>query len=289
MPVTITPAPGTRVGPYIPVTVSTDVVGPFPSDEQWESFVYTDSDFTDLMWQETHAYHGFAPDFWLWFKEPTNFTQSLVSQFPANGDNVYVRVNLVRGSTGDIDDTGTVTAHWDGTAGLGFQIADQIGAVGGFTAEDRTTVNASLSAVSVSLPALGGVGGAVVRTLADLVAGVPPRYTSRHGSILISGQGSLGVGSEPFRFDSVGMEWHWNIVPARFGAQLGSLDEYFNRMVQFRLIMQDLSGQPFQGPVIDSNAEGERYTWAAQQPTTVEWYVVPGVVVELAFLVMVLG
>lgn len=288
MPISVTLAPpNSRIGPGIGFVAESDFVGAMPTDSGWFVDVSTNVEDTNRMWREFIPWQGPTLTRGI-LTDPQGFSPELY--MVAAGATVYLTVQLYNGSTGLVDDSGQATGIYDPVGGLGVQaVLTAASTAGAFTDGDRATVNATLAGVSVSVPAVGAAGGAVLQTLGQLLQGVPPNLTNRHGSTLISGQGSIARLSEPFRGDALGIEWHWNTVPAAFGVRLGSLDEYFNRIVQFRLIDQDDSGQFFQRATIDSNAEGERYVWGIHSPVTLEYFVTPGCVVELSFLVLVLG
>ena len=288
VPITILQPVSGPIGPGVFVSGVSDFVGPLPEGSHWQVEIRAEADGVACMIMTANAPDAVAFLFQLGSIQSPYFT-NIGGQQIAPGAAAFVNVEL-HDNVGAVLDSGTREMVWEPASSSWALLQTNTGiGAGGFTEADRTVQADILAGIRVPLPAISAVGGFVLRSLAELVASVPPRYTSRHGSILISGQGSVAVGTEPFRIDAVGMEWHWNVVPGGFGYVYGSVNEFFNRVVQFRLIHQDLSGQPFQGAVIDSSADGERYTWGGQQPITVEWYVAPGCIVELSFLVMVAG
>lgn len=288
MPITITPtSPNSLIGPGLPLIASSDVVGPIGLDWKWIIEVRPDPE--DLLptygWQ-VQAFGSRTVTAVLSQKSSAPLTQRGLTDL-RTGDTVYAKVEL-RTSTETVEDSGTLSATWNATDALHVLLGETTTGAG-FTAGDRADVQATLAGIRVPIPAIAAAGGSILGTLASLWQGFPANLTSRHSSLLITGQGSVARGSEPFRVDALGMEWFWHTIPPGFGAQIGSVDEYFNRVVQFRLIDQDDSGQLFQSAWIDSHTEGQRHLWGVHQPVTVEWYVAPGCVVELSFLVLALG
>lgn len=282
MPITITlPQPANAVGPGFAIHWSSDFVGPLTTDTYWRLQLAVDSEGTRNFLDTNILANGILNRTHVVFTDPEPSALTTIDA-PANGQPVYVHINLVQ-STSSID-SGSLTTTWDGTSALGSQaqrFANR--ATSGFTSTDRATIQSILDDVQlqVGVPFVG-----LSRMLSWLL---PPTFGNRHGSFLISGQGAIARFSEPFRGDAIGFEWHWFSVPAGYGLKLGSINEYELRMVQFRTIARDSSGQLFQDEFLDSVAEGERHMFRANNVETLEWYVSPGVIAELSFLVPLLG
>lgn len=289
MPVTITPvAPGNLVGPGLQISLSSDFIGPLPTGSFWRLIYSTDAEGANRLYSNTidtdsPSYTGIP----LTLPYPSHVS---LTNWLKDGDTVYVTGEL-NDDTGPID-SGTQAETWSNTAGIynllgSFQASTTAGA---FTAADRSTIQTTQAGINLRIPAVGAAGGFVLRTLGELLGnGVPPQFTNRHSSILVSGSGAISRGTEPFRVDSLGFEWHWNTIPEVWGELIGDPDEIERRVVQWRVIDEDDSGQLFQRDVIDSSFDGVRYLWGAHVPITLEWFVTPGAVVELSFLVFALG
>lgn len=288
MPITITSPVGPGIGPGLTVSASSSFIGPIPDTGFWtidivepgtEEPIYGEIIHTNVLAIQTilGLYAGTTAA-----KSPTRGV--------AEGTTVNMVIALHQSPTVVLDQTTFTSRTWQPTSALQFLLAQTVGSINtGFTAEDRSDIQATLAATRVSIPAVAAVGGSILRGLGELVQGVPPQFTNRHGSILVSGQGSLARGTEPFRVDALGIEWHWNTIPPGFGRTPGSVDELGRRIVQWRLIDQDDSGQLFQRGYVDSQVDGERFVWGVHSPVTLEWFVAPGCVVELSFLVAFLG
>lgn len=289
VPITVTNPVPPVIGPGLVVGVSSDLVGPIPVDWRWIIHIVRRGEEgggvtigapirTPLDHQQFVVIGDQAAEGYTFTVDQTN---GLASTEPAS-----VLVEL-RNALGVVEDSGSSDAYtWDSTTTL-WNLTT--GAAASFSAADRAQLDLVVANTSVPVPAAGVLGGVAVFALWQVLTTGFERYVSRHGPILISGQGSLDRLSEPFRFDALGMEWRWDTIPDGFGRTLGALDEYGRRIVQFRLVSRDASGQRYQGEVIDSSTEGTRFMWGLRQPETIEWYVAPGCVVELAILVTALG
>lgn len=288
MPITITPLPPDgRVGYGLPLRVQSDFVGPLGVGASWHVVVSTDAEGVDLVYGEFFLASTVGPVDLTLFSPTTTGWQGPV-QLPAPEAPVHITAELTDGSS--TVDSGATTGTWDPVSGIAInQKAYATAGIGAFTSADRATLQASLASTSVAVPASGGIGGSVLRGLGELLTGIPPQFGNRHGSILVSGQGSLSRGVDPYRADALGIEWHWHTIPPGFGRTLGSVDEMGRRIVQWRFIDQDDSGQLYQWGWVDSRHDGERYMWGVHSPVTLEWYVAPGCIVELSFMVLLLG
>jgi hypothetical protein len=195
-------------------------------------------------------------------------------------------VNLTKAHTGDVDDTGTLTAVWAPTDAIGFQIKDQA-VTGGLTEEEHAAILAAAVNTQAVVPAIGAPDDSVVTGIANLLPLLAsPQLLHVHACRNITGQGSLSRGASEFRSDSLGFEIHFVDIPPGFGRRLGSVDEYFNRVVQFRTIRLAADSTPYQDEVLDLVYDGQRHSWGVLVPETLEWYVAPGCVVEICFLVL---
>lgn len=288
MPITIVPVqPGNAFGPGLLIDAQSDFVGPLTFTTQWQLDFAHDAEFNQIAYSVSRTALQSPILHILLFSESVQgmFAPGVMN----DGDTVHVQARLVDGST--TLDSGVATGTWKATAGLGAQqlVFAPIPQQGGFTFSDRQQLALAVSNTSVSVPSASSPTGFVQQALSSLFSGVHPHYLNRHGSILVSGQGSLARGTEPFRGDSIGIEWHWHTIPAGFGESLGSVSELGRRIVQWRMISRDSANQLFQLEYVDSNTEGVRHVWGPLVPETLEWFVAPGCVVELSFLVFAFG
>jgi hypothetical protein len=202
-----------------------------------------------------------------------------------NGSNALLQVQL-NGSAGFVEGMNYIVKSDLVTTLIAAQTQLQGEGSGGFSAEDRAQLELSVANTQASIPS---GAGSILHGIGDLLNVLPSQWTNRHGSIVISGQGSLSRGSEPFRLDSLGIEWHWHTVPPEAGKLVGDPDVYTQRVVQFRTIFRDSALQLYQGETIEAFQEGDRKTWGLAVPETLEYFVRPGWEVELSFLVVAFG
>jgi hypothetical protein len=290
VPITVLTPLTPQVSPGVELILRTDLSGPIG---------------TDWVWRVTINPHGsetvtpivmLAP---IWSVDQHEVQMTITPQSSGQFGTFYSNLaTLITGelvdvvatlqtSTGVAVDTGAATSwRWDTNGSSSLRVP---AATGAFTAEDRAALSAVLAGLTVTVPAIGQAGGVIQTALGSLWSDWPPNQTNRHGSILVSGQGSLARGTEPFRVDALGFEWHWHTIPPGFGFTIGDPAEYGRRIAQWREIQQDSSGQLYQSNVIDASYEGVRRVWGVHQPVTLEWFISPGCVVELSFLVAALG
>jgi len=143
VPITITlpQANGSWIGPGATVTAQTDVQGPLPSDTQWNYQVRLGSDETPV-WEE-FVFQNANPNVnVIMVKDPRKSSGRTHDQ-PVEGQQVSVTVELQTSS--GIVDSGTTTATWHATTGLGEQafLQPQTQASGGFNDQDRALLTAT--------------------------------------------------------------------------------------------------------------------------------------------------
>jgi len=120
MPITVTPAPpGTLVGPGIAITLSSDFIGPLPDGSEYQIFITGIPD-EFLIWQEHVPWFPGTRTYWLGTQSEGGISLPTTRTVDA-GQSVSINVDLVE-PTGTVD-TGSATATWQPTLGLGAQIA----------------------------------------------------------------------------------------------------------------------------------------------------------------------
>lgn len=289
MPITInTPIPGGPIGPGVFISGQTDLIGPLPSDAHWHLDVLggTTNETVLVGWDVPLS----SQDQHLFQMTVGTTTNVINSQLPfqATGTQVHLRAQLVRGIFDPVVDSGQTNAIWD-PVGLAWTVPSSGTVQGGFTDQDRLVLQSVEAGIQFRVPAVGAVGGFVGKFLGDLVQAVPGNWVSRHGSVLISGDGSFQRGTEPYRIDGLGLTYDLFTVPAGYGFRGGPVNEYERRLVQWHLVQQDDSGQGYSAGAVDENVEGQRVIWGLHQPTEIQYRVAPGVVLEVSFLVFVAG
>jgi len=168
MPITITlPEPDQRVGPGLGFSLQSTFIGPLPSNEFWNVIISSDSEGLDTIWQE--SFPAPSPLLSEWWQRVYSFVpQNLRAVAP--GTTVHVIAELKHGAT--VDDSGSATAIWDPTTGLGTQaqlIAQQQVFTGGFTSTDRSTMTTGLADILNGITSqIQTASGLVQHTLGEM-------------------------------------------------------------------------------------------------------------------------
>lgn len=161
MPITIAPAPDlTTIGPGLPLQLSSNFIGPFPSDSQWHLDINLDADFVKPFLSFTHPCTG--PIIQLNMFIDKTWAEQRKGWTPIEDRIVVVEARITT-NTGTIDSGTNTTLHWDGQTGLSYLIEAQSGTTpveGGFTESDRQLLSATEQRSTI----LGEVGQLVVKT-----------------------------------------------------------------------------------------------------------------------------
>lgn len=291
MPITVVSGPPTVFGPGVGIIVRTSVTGPIPVDWTWRIEVHPHGDEINLACVQTAPiWSADQHERRVWWEEdPDGGAVTLYARYVSlnTNDLVDLQMQLIGSDGVTVEDSGTVTSlRWD-TSTSASRLLPQA-QTGLSELQQQQLANAEAN-TQVTVAGAAAGGGDLLVGLGQLLQGVPPNVTNRHGSILVSGQGAIARGTEPFSNFALGFEWHWNTLPAGVGQELGNVDVLEERIVQWRTIDEDTSGQLFQRDVVASEFDGVRYVWGIHSPVTLEWYVIPGGVVELSFLVPAFG
>lgn len=142
MTVTIrTTQPHGTVGPGLWVELSSDFIGPVGANSKWNLAVYMDAAHTQLVCIDQHNYLV-NDQFVNMFNEVvlTVLIGGAGAYWPANGDTVYLVANLFDGASHGNDDTGSASATWASSDGLGFLTYERAGASSADLAAIRAAV-----------------------------------------------------------------------------------------------------------------------------------------------------
>jgi len=184
MPITITPAgPTAIVGPGLALEVRTDFVGPMPSGTVWDVVVSADAEGT----QQIATFSKVFVDPFDQLQWGTDFQFWTNSQFGewgvTEGTTVHILATLTEpGDT--VVDSGSTTAEYSGTAGIGALIKAQT-AVGGFTSDDRAQLTTITDQMTIPVTTAVGSSNVALRdffsqktldaiTLAEISPGSTP-------------------------------------------------------------------------------------------------------------------
>jgi hypothetical protein len=201
----------------------------------------------------------------------------------AVGQSTVVTVEL-HSSTAVLD-SGSMTGTWNTTTGLPVVLENmQSTTVTGFTSTDRSQLNLAVANSALQIP-IDAVGGLVNAGLGRLVRDLPPYVMRRHGSVHLSGSGSLNRGTEPFASYSLGIEWLFDAPPAGFGRTVGVVEEWERRMVQFQPVFETPLHETYWDNLVDAKENGQRMVWGTFTPRVLNYFCAPGVGVTVWFLV----
>jgi len=285
VPIFIQPNPsGSGPGPGIVIAWTSDFIGPLPSDSTWH-IELDGSGGAERSWiiadKPTGGSHGgtFTP----FVPEATTTQIALAGNEIASGQSTIVSVQL-RSSTSVLD-SGSTTGAWNTTTGLPIVLENmQTTTVTGFTSSDRTQLNLAVANSALQIP-IDAVGGLVNAGLGRLVRDLPPYVMRRHGSVHLSGSGSLNRGTEPFASYSLGIEWLFDLPPAGFGRTAGVVEEWERRMVQFQPVFETPLHETYWDNLVDARENGQRMVWGTFTPRVLNYFCAPGVGVTVWFLV----
>jgi len=287
------PADGGNFGPGVSLSISENAPGPFPPEDIWRIELYGGPTFEQL---ERVAQFPFVPG-------PLTFEWLNQSAF---FDVVYTGGETGRLTTGSSvriiarhqnaagTDVGfdSATFVWQEGVGLGWQektTQDLVGGGtggGGFTAEDRTTIEATEQQTLSEFPA--NAGGA-----ADLILGIGEQI-EKIGQWLIvptdcqslTGRGELTRPAGALNIDAYGLTWFFDSIPAGFGRRDGAVEEWHERILQLVRIDADRGNNEYLSEVFDIRTEGGRIVWGLGLPRRILYDITPGCVVRLCWLIV---
>jgi hypothetical protein len=282
------PPLGAPCGPGFTIRLDSDFIGPIPAGSLWSLTLTPAADETAI----------FVSNQYLSQSTHLGETLGLESGVPTGFGGLHGNVQqgaqglltAVLESPQGILDQGTRQVSLETNAGQ-YVILSKVAATvpgGGFSDTDRADLQSAKANTEVKVASAGAIGDLVLG-LGSIFQNWPRRFTNRHLTIRVTSSGSLIAGTEPFRFDAVGIEWSFAVVPPGIGELVGNPPEKQLRIAQWRLIGRDTAGAQFQQVVVDTRTTGESYVWGGLQPIRLEWFVTPGCEVDLTFLVPLLG
>lgn len=165
--VTLPTLPG-LVGPGLTIHLQSSFIGPFPTGTQWRVTVTTDSEAVISGYQQRRTWSFFVTDM-EFMTEPSDTVFRWNTDVPKDGDTVHILAEIVRPDT-TVEDSGSTTATFDATSGLGWQQwrTTQV-LTGGFTETDRATITSGLTDILNGVTAqIETASGFVQHTLAEI-------------------------------------------------------------------------------------------------------------------------
>lgn len=252
------PGPGV-VGPGIPINLRSDFIGPLSQDASWHLIVYTGLNLEFRYVEMVVKAFTVQQPVWLWSDPQQSIVATSTAQ-PAAGDNIRIVAELHESS--GIVDTGSTTAPWNPTLGLGLQaVLRPTTGTGGFTAQDRADLQATKAGVIVDLSDHSVPNPANGIPLSRLPGALPVVWGRRTGPYLLTGRGVLDLPAVVGATVYVGMRWFYTVVPADWGMTPGAIDEFEGRPAQLVPIMRLDSGEEVGNPIMDTNTSGGFYAF----------------------------
>lgn len=279
--------PGPRVvGPGIAINLRSDFIGPLPQGSEWAIIVLT-GPAQEIPYIEMRIPAVTTQTATYFLSDTSQSLTTTTTAQPAAQETIRLTTEL-RTPTGVID-SGTTTAPWDPTLGLGLQAAlTGRASTGGFTAIDRENLRLAVDNTTTSIPAqiAGGLANAGMGKLFNTI---PPGLLQRHGNSLhLTGNGSLSQGVEPFATYALGIEWIFDQPPGGFGFEAGNVVEYDRRMVQWMPVFTDRLGSHYWENLTDAHEAGQRLVWGTNVPVALNYWIAPGLGLTVTFLTLVL-
>lgn len=296
MPITIqAPAgnqpPGTNVNPIFEVgqylQASTDFIGPFSIDAFWTVQVWLSSVPERYVMLRKYPCTGPILKQYMWavgIGNPAEDGEGFGVRPTTPGATASLRVMLDDPIASFHEETTIpgVMAQFD----QALRVASNATSTVGFTDTDRELVTQTAAAVQVPLP-ISTLAGAVARTaLGAFVQSAPLGLLSRQECRVITGRGSLTRPSPGFNVNALGCAWDFVAVPTYFGRKPGALLEFEQRIVQFKIVGRDFSGNDHVTQLIDATSDNQILTWGLQSPERIEYDVAPGCQVQFCWLLL---
>jgi hypothetical protein len=287
------PGDGANFGPGVSLTIAETSLGPFPDTDTWRIDLFSGPTFETL---ERVATIPFV-------RGPLGFEWLNTNSFFDIGYSGGESGRLVTGSSVRIVarhqnaagvDVGfdSATFVWQEGVGLGWQeyttqtLTGGGTGGGGFTAEDRTTIEATeqqtLSAFPSNTPGVVdlvlGLGDLVDHIGVSLI--VPTDCADR------TGRGSLVRPGGALQVNAYGLTWSFVTIPPGFGKRDGALEVFHERILQLVRIDSDRGGNDYLGEVFDIHTDGGRIVWGLGIPKQILFDVTPGCVVRICWLII---
>jgi hypothetical protein len=285
LPIVFTPGGnGETVGPGIAIAWGSDLIGPIPDDYFWQIIVSQGGGEGQPWLIEVKTAGGSHVGVWVPFiRELGEHFSVFSTNAVVPGADTTITVEL-RSPTAVVD-SGTIVRTYDGTTGLPLVIeANNALTDTGFTISDRAQLELAVANTTVQLP-IDAVGGLVNAGLARLLQGVPGYVLRRHGSVHLTGDGSLPRGSGVFASYSMGIEWLFDDPPPGFGYAAGNVREYERRMVQWEPVFETPLHETYWSDLVDAHENGQRLVWGAYTPLALNYSIAPGLGLTVWFLV----
>ena len=289
MPVIVeTPAQGEAFGPGMFIRASTQSV--LPVGHHWDALLFQpgtqDTLIDAISFVEGQSVEMIAgvrqvqPG----QREPI-FSPQLAQ--PATGGEYELHVRVISAQSTILDTSGPIGVVWKpdpwGTAYVQ-SLAATSTVQGGFTETDRTTINASLTAVTSALPLTTSLPGVANVGLEQLQKGPPVDFLSEGENLLLTGRSSITRASGGTGVYAYGGRWSIESAPPGLGKLDGQAVLYEQRIAQFLVIKNRLGGGQYASDLVDSHYDNGELTWPVPVPVRIDFDILPGVTVRWRWL-----
>lgn len=287
------PAEGGNFGPGVSISITESDPGPFPDTDVWRIELYSGPVFETL---ERTASLPFVPGSFNfeWLNQSAFFDIAYTggeSGRLTTGSSVRI-VARHQNSVGLVLGQDSATFVWQSDVGIGWQNAttqELIGGSaggGGFTAEDRTTIEATEQQTLSSFPS-NTIGGAdLILGLGDLVSHIGTQLIVPTDCQSLTGRGSLSRPRPGLDINAYGLTWFFDFIPPGFGRRDGAVEEWHERILQLVRVDTDRGNNDYLGEVFDIHTEGGRIVWGFGIPKQILYDVTPGCIVRLCWLIV---
>lgn len=295
MPITIVQPSGgtTGSGPNAVIEVGhliraqTDFIGPLSDQAVWSTEVWLNAAPEFFVMRRKYPFTTNTLNVFAW--------QSGVNDAAKDGEGFGVRPTAVSPATLRVMlDDPTSSFHEQAQVPVQltapFNVENRIGGQStiteSFTDQDRARLQIVEESVQVPLPISTALGAVAKTALGAFVTSAPLGLLTRQECQQLVGAGSLTRPSPLYQVNAMGFTFDFVTVPPFFGRKAGSLTEYEQRIVQFRVIQRDLAGADHTIQLIDAQSDNQAITWGLNAPIRVEYSVTEGCAVQFCWLLL---
>jgi hypothetical protein len=287
------PAEGGNFGPGVSLSITETAPGPFPDTDVWRVELYSGPTFETL---ERTASLPFVPGSFNfeWLNQSAFFDIAYTggeSGRLTTGSSVRI-VARHQNSVGAVIGQDSATFVWQTDVGIGWQNATTqelvggSGGTGGFTAEDRTTIEATEQQTLAEFPSNTPGLPSLISGIGELIEHIGPNLIVPVECADRTGRGSLVRPGGALNVNAYGLTWSFTFIPPGFGRRDGALEVWHERILQLVRIDSDRGGNDYLGDVFDIHTDGGRLVWGFGIPKQILYDVTPGCIVRICWLIL---
>lgn len=284
MPITITVLPPDgRVGPGLPIGLTSDVFGPFPTDTQWHLRILGGTTGEAIITESSQAWTGNIQTFIPQLEQ--GFGWSFPQTMPAAGSPIRVTAEII--DRGIVQDAGSRTAVWEPLGGLGQTIFAKSSTGGGGGLSETQALQLSNASLGTTRQWQIAPDVSSISHLADLIAHPPLGLICKSGpAVELSGRGELAVTDAFGGWMTYGAWWQFIQVPPGTGVYEGIVPRYQGRLMQLATVHPIcITGSDLvYSELLDVDYEQVAWFWSQANPLRVVYDLRPGVVASWRWL-----